>query len=329
MQPSQEQLANLSPFQLMTPASLDEVCSAASIESYSKGAVIFKREESRQYAHWLLEGSIDLIDDDFESTELDISHIKMLEEASNYTHTAIATNDCVLLTISQDTLDLILTVAHAAEEQEQSQDDDWMTRLLSSRLFEFVPPANIQALFKKFSPVNHGQGDVIIKQGDAGDFFYVVKHGKASVDRIEGDTKTHLKLLGPGDFFGEDALISNKKRNARVTMLESGELMKLGKDAFNELLVKPASEYVTLTEVEAVIAGGEQRIDFIDVRHPGEIKEQIFEGTRNIPLQLLRQQASQLDKETVYVVATPGRRAELGALLLTQAGFDSYILKQV
>lgn len=328
MLPVQEQLINLSPFQHLSPASLEEACHAATIAEYSKGSVIFKRGEARSHVHWLINGSIDLVDNNFDTTALDQSHIRMLEEANAYRRTAIATSDCSLLVMPQDKLDLILTVAHAAEE-EPGDDEDWMTRLLSSRLFEFVPPANIQALFHKFVPANYGQGDVVIRQGDDGDFFYVVKNGRASVDRTDSETKTHLKILGPGDFFGEDALISNKKRNATVTMLESGELMRLGKQEFNELLVKPASEYVTLEEVKAVIQGGEQQIGFIDVRHPSEIDEPIVLDSKNIPLQLLRQQAAELDQETVYVIATPGRRAELGALLLTQAGFDSYILKQV
>ena len=74
-------------------------------------------------------------------------------------------------------------------------------------------------------------------------------------------------------------------------MLERGELMRLGKEEFNHLLVKPAS--VTLEEVRAAIKGGEQRVKFIDVRHPTEIDMPV-EGARNIPLQLLRQKAEDL-----------------------------------
>ena len=155
------------------------------------------------------------------------------------------------------------------------------------------------------------EGDEVITQGDDGDFFYVIKHGKASIDRMHNDGKKHLKVIGPGDFFGEDALISDKKRNATITMLERGELMRLGKEEFNHLLVKPASESVTLEEVRAAIKGGEQRVKFIDVRHPTEIDMPV-EGARNIPLQLLRQNAEDLDPETVYVVATPSSRRTRG-----------------
>ena len=329
MAPTAEQLGQLSPFQLLNHASLEQACESAEIIERPKDTVIFRRREPRSQATWLLSGSLDLVDENFETTAIDHQHTKMIDSNASFRATAIATSDCQLLVMPQDTLDLIITVDHAAEDQrEESDEEDWMTRLLSSRLFEFVPPANIQTLFKKFTPVNYGKGDVVIKQGDDGDFFYVVKHGRASIDRMHNDGNKHLKVIGPGDFFGEDALISDKKRNATITMLGSGELMRLGKDEFNELLVKPASEYVTLEEVQAVIDGGEQRIKLIDVRHPSEI-EMTVEGARNIPLQLLRQKTEELDPETVYVVATPGRRAELGALVLTQAGFDSYILKQV
>lgn len=318
------QLEGLQPFQLLSKTSLEQASQSAEVLTKAKDTVLFKRGEARVSALWLLSGEVDLVDENFEARHITQEQITMLEQSEVHRYTAIAKQNCTLLCMAQDTLDLVMTVDQAAEEQ---QDDDWMTRLLSSRLFEFVPPANIQTLFQKFSAVNFGLGEEVIRQGNDGDYFYVIKTGRASIDRVQGDVKKHLKNIGPGDFFGEDALISNKKRNATVTMTESGELMRLGQKDFNELLVKPASEYVTLGEVEAVIAGGEQVVKFIDVRHPSEIEVEIVAGTTNIPLQLLRQQAAELDHEAAYVIATPGRRAELGALLLTQAGFDSYILK--
>lgn len=290
--------------------------------------MLFKREDIREACWWLVGGSIDLIDGSFNTSQLsanDSANHRCLEEGDHYHHTAIATSDCTFLKMDQDTLDLIMTVDQATEDSDS--DDDWMSRLLGSRLFEFIPPANIQALFQNFFAVKFNKGDEVIHQGDTGDYFYVIKQGEASIDRLDEDKKVHLAEIGPGSFFGEDALISDKKRNATITMLTSGILMRLGKKEFNHLLVKPASEYVTLDEIRKVIEGGEQKISLIDVRHPSEFEVEILEGTRNIPLQTLRDQAADLDQETVYVVATPGRRAELGALVLTQAGFDSYILK--
>jgi CRP-like cAMP-binding protein len=335
-----EMLGSFSPFQLLAAAALDEACHSATLKSVPQGKVIFKREDPRDVCWWLLGGSIDLVDADFNTRQMDSNdsdNCRCLEEEAHYQHTAIATTDCLLIHMDQDTLDLIMTVDQVIDQApstnssdnntDNNSDDDWMSRLLSSRLFEFVPPANIQALFQNFSPINFNKGDEVIRQGATGDYFYVIKQGLASIDQTVDNEPQHLKKIGPGDSFGEDALISDKKRNATITMLSSGILMRLGKEEFNNLLVKPSSEYVTLDEIRKVIAGGEQKISLIDVRHPSEIEVEIVAGTENIPLQLLRSQFAELDPETVYVVATPGRRAELGSLLLTQAGFDSYILK--
>lgn len=322
-----ETLGRFSPFQLLAASALEEACHSVTLKSVAEGKLIFKREDPREACLWLLSGSIDLVDADFDKQRLDSNdqnNCRCLEEDEHYQYTAIATSDCQLISMDQDTLDLIMTVNQVID---QVIDDDWMSRLLSSRLFEFVPPANIQALFQNFSSINFNKGDEVIRQGETGDYFYVIKQGQARIDQIVDAESQHLKKIGPGDSFGEDALISDKKRNATVTMLSSGILMRLGKEQFNHLLVKPSSEYVTLDEIRNVIAGGEQKISLIDVRHPSEIEVEIIAGTENIPLQLLRSHFAELDQETVYVVATPGRRAELGSLLLTQAGFDSYILK--
>ena len=325
-----EQLRRYHPFQLLAPNHLEEACHSARIEEVLQGKMVFKRGAHRDACWWLITGALDLVDAEFSTLHLaseDSSNNRCLEEGEHYLHTAIATEDCTLLRMDQDTLDLIMTVDQVADDHEDESDDDWMTRLLSSRLFEFVPPANIQALFQNFKQVNFNKGDTVIRQGEAGDYFYVVKQGEATIDRTDNDETEHLKRVGPGDSFGEDALISDTRRNATITMLTSGILMRLGKEEFNHLLVKPVSEYVTLQEIRDVIAGGEQKVRLIDVRHPSEIEVDIIQGTRNIPLQLLRSHVEELDHDTVYVVATPGRRAELGSLLLTQAGFDSYILQ--
>ena len=111
--------------------------------------MIFRRGEPRTQAKWLIKGTIDLVDANFETTAIDEQHTKLIDSGSDFETTAIATSDCQIIVMPQDTLDLIVTVDQVAEEQYDEY--DWMTRLLSSRLFEFVPPADIKP-FKQFLP---------------------------------------------------------------------------------------------------------------------------------------------------------------------------------
>ncbi len=104
--------------------------------------------------------------------------------------------------------------------------------LLNSPLFEFIPPANIQSLFGKFEEVKYAAGEPVIRQGETGDYFYVVQSGTAKVERASGANTIRLAELQVGGNFGQDALVSSIPRNATVTMLTAGTLMRVSKPDF-------------------------------------------------------------------------------------------------
>ncbi|MBL4682310.1 MAG: cyclic nucleotide-binding domain-containing protein [Pseudomonadales bacterium] len=328
-------LKQYSPYKLMQKNSLEEAILKSTLVSLDKGKMLFKREDKRKLCHWLIEGKLDLVDENYETrsiTHTDEAAAEMLEDQSAYQFTAVAIEDCLLITIDPNELDLIMTV----DQVNEGSEEDWMTRLLQSRIFELIPPANIQTLFDKFESVNYNTNDIVITEGDIGDYFYVVKSGKLSIDRGKGNDLMHLAQIGPGSFFGEDALVRNAPRNATITMLSAGVLMRLGKEDFTSLLIKPATEYVTIDELKTVIESGEQTIRLIDVRHEEEYKSDaelnehpdLIANALNITLSQLRDETSGLSHDIIYVVSTPARRGELGAFILNQAGFDTYLLRR-
>jgi rhodanese-related sulfurtransferase len=335
-------LRRYSPFDAISDSTLQEVISNTQLVAMASGKMLYKRQAERANCHWLVSGCLDLVDADYQTSQLqaDSDNVKfMLDDQGHYQRTAVAVEDCLLIETDQNTLDLALTFdqtrehnheAAGAEDDETENDetdDDWMTRMLSSRVFATIPPANIAALFQRFKPLVSSKGSIIIQQGDAGDFFYVVKDGSLSVDReVDGKTE-HLAVLKAGALFGEEALFNDAPRNATITMLSNGTLMKLAKPDFTELLAEPSCEYVTQAEINEVIAAGEQTVGLIDVRFAQEFAGSAMPGAVNIPLQGLREAMSQLDKTAVYVVVTSGRRGELAAFLLNQAGFDTFVLQ--
>jgi putative ABC transport system ATP-binding protein len=74
----------------------------------------------------------------------------------------------------------------------------------------------------------------IIKQGDVGDKFYFIREGHVTVRR-EG-VEAPIANLGPGDFFGEAALIKGESRNAHVDADENVVLFTLNKDQFTKAI---------------------------------------------------------------------------------------------
>jgi rhodanese-related sulfurtransferase len=197
-----------------------------------------------------------------------------------------------------------------------------MSCLLSTPLFRQVPPAHIQQLFTRFHSQAVKAGDAVIKEGEEGDYFYVVEQGHAQVSSVAG----HIDVvLAPGDYFGEEALVGNTKRNATITMSTDGQLMRLGKDDFTTLLHEPVQKYISWDDLQDL---NEESYQLIDVRLPIEFRHLHINGSRNMPLMTLRQTLVGLDSELQYVVPDDaGRRTHLAAYLLCQAGLKAIILQ--
>jgi rhodanese-related sulfurtransferase len=249
---------------------------------------------------------------------------------------ARAVDDITYLSIDSELLDVMITWDQTGTyevEELQAQlnggttGDDWMTTLLQTRSFHRIPPANIQAIFMRMQRVPYLAGDVVIKQGDEGDYFYVIVKGQCMVTRETPLNRDGIKLaeLGVGDTFGEEALIAEAKRNATITMITDGVLMRLAKDDFRELMNEPLLQWANYDQARDIVARGGR---WLDVRLPSEHQNMSIEGSLNIPLYFIRLKLSTLDPKTPYVVyCDTGRRSSAAAYILVERGFDAYVLR--
>src|SRR5690606_7058375 len=146
-----------------------------------------------------------------------------------------------------------------------------------------IPPANIQAIFMRMQQINYKAGDVVLKQGAEGDYFYVLTRGKSLVTRETPLNKEGIKLaeLSVGDTFGEEALISDAKRNATVTSLTDGASMSLVEADLKRLLNEPMLDWVTPADAEEIVKSGGH---WLVVRLPSEFENQHYDGAINVAL---------------------------------------------
>ena len=79
-------------------------------------------------------------------------------------------------------------------------------------------------------------GTVILRQGDPGDKFYLIRTGRVRVFRQDAGLETELAVLQAGDDFGEMALFMEEPRSATVAALEETRLMVLSKEQFQSIL---------------------------------------------------------------------------------------------
>ena len=204
----------------------------------------------------------------------------------------------------------------------------WMVRLADSRLFRKLPTANVRVLLEEVEKVPVAAGEVIIKQGDRGDFYYVIEAGSCRVTRQSSpDGPEELVAeLGPGNAFGEEEMVAGTSRNASVVMATNGELLRLAKDRFIDLVRDPLIDKVPFRMAARMQSQGST---WLDIRPASQFANGSLPGAINAPLATLREEFDDLDTERSYIVCgdTPEASA-VGTLLLAQRGFEAVCLNE-
>jgi len=332
-------LKTLIPPSALNSENFQELAAKTYVEVVPAGKLLFKQGDMDKQKVYVLEGEVTLTAATGEVTVVKGGTPVGKHPIANQQprkHNAIAKTPAKIVRVDTDLLDILLTwdqlsgieVGEISADTEQGDEGgDWMTRILQSRAFLQVPAANIQAMFMRIQEVPVQAGDVIIKQGDDGDYYYIIKHGRCKVTRTsKSNTQLTLATLKDGDAFGEEALLSDAKRNANIIMETDGSLMRLSKEDFNSLLKEPMLSWVTNSEAENMIASGET--EWLDVRLDSEHKNNGITGSINVPLFMLRMKAESLDPSKKYILyCDTGRRSSAGAFLLSERGITAYCLK--
>ena len=100
-------------------------------------------------------------------------------------------------------------------------------------LFNRLAERDLDALVARFQPESYQAGQILIRQGDEGDRFFVVQTGAVEVmaDAPDGSRRA-LAYLHNGDYFGEIALLSNVPRTATVIAVTDVAVYTLDRDDF-------------------------------------------------------------------------------------------------
>src|SRR5580693_5807042 len=299
-------LTAFSPLDGLKAENLHALARKTQVRELNAGRVLFKEGDTDKRTFYLVAGEVELRADD---RTMGIVRAGSPEARAALApglprkFTARAANDLSYIMIDSDLLDVLLTWDQTGQyEVAELHGDgldvtgDWMTTLLQTKAFHRIPPANIQAIFMRMQRINYRERDVVIKQGTEGDYFYVVVSGKCIVTRETPLNKEGIKLaeLGVGDTFGEEALIAEAKRNATVTMVTDGMLMRLNKDDFRELMNEPLLQWLNYEEAREIVARGGK---WLDVRLPSEHQNLCIEDSLNIPLYFIRLKLSALDSK--------------------------------
>ena len=256
-------------------------------------------------------------------------------------------------------LDDLMRKVAAFKRCEGGGKKDWCAKLRGMALFKDLSAGAFAEMCARMEAVPVRVGQVVVREGDDGDYYYVLVEGRAAVTRKDkhpappppensGEVtpirpsaasgaapktaakppEARLKLaeLEEGAGFGEEALISNNRRNATVTMLEDGTVMRLARRDFEQLLKEPKLRWYDPAAAAAEVRKGAA---WLDCRSRDDKRaEGTLPGSVRFPIEEVRERASSLDRQRLYIAyCLNARLSATAAFILTQGGYRVGVLQ--
>lgn len=162
------------------------------------------------------------------------------------------------------------TTARYLRESKRAQVEELLGALSRVDLLRALPPEDIQAIVAHVEPEACGPGTIIFRQGEEGDALYLIDEGAVDLLASDGTTADQgspgqaggpgspdeasrrlVAHLGPGDSFGEMALLTGEPRTATAVAATDVELWRIPKDDFDELVAVSPDLFAALEELLA------------------------------------------------------------------------------
>lgn len=337
-------LKRLEPMTSLAMEQLEYLSTQATIEKLAPGTHLFHQGIADRKMFYLLRGDVELSSDKNEERQIvtavqndSTTSVQPLAKDQPRRVTATAVTEVEVVCLDGELVETMMAWGQFASHEPaviMSEEGviyvdkgHWLQKMYRSPIFRNLPPANIEQLLDLLDPIRVKSGDLIIRQGERGDYFYMIDEGIALVTRVVDDENESVELaeINMGSSFGEAALISDKPRNASVSMITDGVLLRLSKNDFVRLLKEPALQWVTHSELQTKLKKGAQ---VLDVRMSSEFAHGHLLGALNIPIQELHRRVRELDREQHYVCCCEsGRRGSAAAFILGQYGVQASVLK--
>ena len=221
-------LSKLYPLDSLRPENLEQLAREAQIEDVGRGTVLFSAGDIDDHTIYLLSGRVGgrYPDGKLKSTAGDSLQGRYalgdLQPRRFSAH--VESMAATIVRLDRRFVEKIITWDQLTRSENFKHFDAepgsnrWVYRLLQNRALHKMPTGNIERMFQRFEQIEVKEGDVIVREGDAADFFYVIKDGTCAVSKHTEQGEAVVAYLVRGDTFGEDALLTNTTRNASVTM---------------------------------------------------------------------------------------------------------------
>jgi CRP-like cAMP-binding protein len=239
-------------FASLTPAERRLLIDAMKLEEVAAGTIIIQQGDIGDYFYVVDQGQV--------AFSVDGNHVGDCTRGASFGElallyncpraaTCIATTPCRLWKVDQRTFRYML----ANNTANQAKDIHEVLRKVP--FLSELDDHDLLKISDALTSVSFSSGERIINKGDVGEVFYIIREGNVKVTDIGfGDSQYVDQTLGPGDFFGERALLTGEPRAANVTASSNCTTLCLSRDTFEKTL-GPLQGLIDLAMKKRVLMG--------------------------------------------------------------------------
>lgn len=182
------------------------------------------------------------------------------------------------------------TFRYLMASQHQSHHSKMKELLGSASIFKKLDDATLSRFVQSLTPVHWEKGSRIVQKGEEGNVFYIIESGSVKVHDIGlGDSNVQDRVLGPGDWFGERALLTGEPRVANVTALSNVVTMAMDRETF-EVCLGPSLQHLMEREMR------KQSLKAIPIFASGSISEQEIEQLADVMVEVCYRKGEHLSE---------------------------------
>jgi len=240
----------------MSGEQLESFIESLELRNVAAGDGIWEAGSQGQHLYLIGMGQVSLLATDTQGNKKVFSQLKegdffgerSFMSRSKHKDDAIADVDCTILMINRETFDAWV---EKHTEIRTTVEEFYRQRVLARVLaitpvFEGVPSDARMALADQFALREFEDDELIMKQGEIGETFYLIRSGSVALSVTDpSDEEVFSASLGEGEFFGEVALLTGRPRTATIFAKGAVELMELSRSDFDLL----AEKYPSVREV--------------------------------------------------------------------------------
>ncbi|KAL7686618.1 putative cGMP-dependent kinase, protein kinase-like domain superfamily, rmlC-like jelly roll [Plasmopara halstedii] len=240
-------LRNVALLQALTETQLSQLAEAAQFVKFAKGERIIKKGE-RGNVLYIIKSGVVICTDVGDNHRLESLR---LTENDYFGERALMTREPRAANVTAETNVTLIALDRQAFDDQLGSLREVIDHNMSMRVLQAIPMLKVlsstekEKLFGALKPISFADGEFVIREGDNGTAFYIIKSGSALVTKSITKTednggvaseKKQIATLSTGNFFGEMSLLHGKPRQADVIANGSLECLSLDQGRFVELL---------------------------------------------------------------------------------------------